>query len=62
MIVPPHSIVAGVPGKVIKTRDSAEENRQNARNYQRNAQAYSRGEHRAWDGPDFDAFKKGSKP
>jgi carbonic anhydrase/acetyltransferase-like protein (isoleucine patch superfamily) len=54
--IPPGSIVAGVPGKVIKQRDSAAENRVNAWSYWRNAQAYRKGNHRAWDGPDYLAF------
>ncbi len=57
-VIPPHSIVAGVPAKVIKTRDSAAENRLNAWNYHRNAEAFRRGDHRAWDGDDFRAFTK----
>jgi carbonic anhydrase/acetyltransferase-like protein (isoleucine patch superfamily) len=53
----PGSIVAGVPAKAIKRRDSSRENRMNAWLYHRNAAAYVRGEHRAWDGKDFDAWK-----
>ena len=60
-VIPPHSIVAGVPGKVIKTRDSAAENRLNAWNYHRNAQAFLRGDHRAWDGDDFKAFTRAKR-
>lgn len=56
MVIPEFSIVAGVPGKVLKTRDSTADNRMNAWNYQRNAAAYRDGEHRAWSGPDYDAF------
>jgi len=48
--IPPHSIVAGVPAKVIKQRDSERENRMNAWQYYSNARAYLRGEHRAWEG------------
>jgi carbonic anhydrase/acetyltransferase-like protein (isoleucine patch superfamily) len=54
----PGSIVAGVPAKAIRRRDSSRENRMNAWLYHRNAAAYARGEHRAWDGSDFDAWKK----
>jgi len=57
-VIPPGSIVAGVPARVIKTRDSARENRLNAWNYWRNAQAYAGGKHRAWDGPDFQRFQQ----
>ena len=55
-MIPPSSIVAGVPGKVIRERDSSGENRLNALIYHRNAQAYRRGDHRAWDGPEFKAW------
>ncbi len=55
-IVPPGSIVAGVPAKVIRQRDCARENRLNAWLYHRNAEHYRRGEHRAWDGPAYDAW------
>ncbi len=54
-IIPPNSIVAGVPGKVIKTRNNFIANRMNALIYYRNARAYARGEHRAWDGPEAQA-------
>ncbi len=60
-IIPPSSIVAGVPGKVIGERDNAGENRLNAWNYWRNARAYGRGEHRAWDGDDFTEFVSGKR-
>jgi carbonic anhydrase/acetyltransferase-like protein (isoleucine patch superfamily) len=57
MIVPPHSLVAGVPAKVIKQRDFSAENRENAWNYCRNAKAYAKGDHRAWDGDAFAQFR-----
>ena len=57
MVVPPHSLVAGVPAKVIKQRDFGAENRANAWNYWRNAQAYAKGEHRAWEGEAFAKFR-----
>ncbi|MGH7745294.1 MAG: gamma carbonic anhydrase family protein [Candidatus Dormibacteria bacterium] len=50
-IVPPNSIVAGVPGKVIKTRNNYVENRVNAWLYHRNALAYAAGRHREWSNP-----------
>ena len=56
--IPPGSVVAGVPGKVIKSRDCRAENRENAWNYWWNAQAYARGEDRAWEGPDFRRFQQ----
>jgi carbonic anhydrase/acetyltransferase-like protein (isoleucine patch superfamily) len=56
-IVPPHSLVAGVPARVIKQRDFSAENRENAWNYWRNARAYAKGEHRAWEGEAFAKFR-----
>ncbi len=56
-VVPPHSLVVGVPAKVVKRKDFTGENRENAWNYWRNAQAYARGEHRAWEGEEFARFK-----
>lgn len=53
----PGSIVAGVPAKTIRRRDCARDNRLNAWLYHRNADAYARGEYRAWDGPAFDEWK-----
>jgi carbonic anhydrase/acetyltransferase-like protein (isoleucine patch superfamily) len=55
---PPGSIIAGVPAKSIGERDNARSNRMNAWLYHRNAQAYRRGEHRAWDGPEFEAWRE----
>jgi carbonic anhydrase/acetyltransferase-like protein (isoleucine patch superfamily) len=53
----PGSIIAGVPAKQIGERDCSKPNRQNAWNYHWNAQAYRRGEHRAWTGPEYDRFR-----
>jgi carbonic anhydrase/acetyltransferase-like protein (isoleucine patch superfamily) len=53
----PGSIVAGVPARAIRQLDCARENRMNAWLYHRNAAAYARGEHRAWDGPGFEQWK-----
>ncbi len=50
---PPESIIAGVPAKRIKQRNSRRENRLNAWQYHRNAQAYRVGDHRSWDGPEY---------
>ena len=55
---PPSSIVAGVPARRIAERDNLRTNRMNAWLYHRNAQAYSRGEHRAWVGPDFERWRE----
>jgi carbonic anhydrase/acetyltransferase-like protein (isoleucine patch superfamily) len=56
-IFPAHSIIAGVPAKVIGERDSVRTNRMNAWLYHYNAQAYRRGEFRVWEGPEFDAWR-----
>lgn len=54
--VPPNSVVVGAPGKVIKTSNNWVANRLNAALYYRNALAYQRGDYRAWQGREFDAF------
>lgn len=53
----PGSIIAGIPAQAIKRRDCARANRLNAWLYHRNAGAYARGDHRAWDGPEFEAWR-----
>ncbi len=55
-IVPPNSVVVGSPAKVIRTANSWMANRMNALFYHRNALAYARGNHRAWEGPEFDRW------
>ncbi len=55
---PPSSIIAGVPARVIASRDSARENRMNAWLYHRNAEHTRRGDYRAWDGPEFEAWRR----
>ena len=50
------SIIAGVPAKRIAERDNARANRMNAWQYHWNAQAYRRGDHRAWTGPEYEAW------
>ena len=54
-IIPPNSVVMGTPGKVVATRNNFVANRLNAWLYHRNALAYARGDHRAWDGPEYKA-------
>jgi len=53
----PNSIIAGVPAKVIGERDNTRANRMNAWLYHYNAEATRRGEFRAWDGPEFVAWR-----
>lgn len=48
-VIPPNSVVMGTPAKVVRTIDSSPANVTNALLYHHNAQAYRRGEHRAWD-------------
>lgn len=55
-VVPPNSIVMGVPAKVVASRNNWVTNRFNALLYHRNALAYAAGEHRAWDGPEYERF------
>jgi carbonic anhydrase/acetyltransferase-like protein (isoleucine patch superfamily) len=56
-VFPPGSVIAGVPARRIRERDSTRANRMNAWVYHRNAQAYRRGEHRCWEGPEFEAWR-----
>lgn len=55
-LFPPGSIIAGVPAKQIAERDSSRANRLNAWQYHWNAQAYRRGDHRSWAGPEYEAW------
>lgn len=57
-IYPPRSVIAGVPARVIAERDSARANRMNAWQYLRNARAFQRGDHRAWDGAEHERWLK----
>jgi carbonic anhydrase/acetyltransferase-like protein (isoleucine patch superfamily) len=51
--VPEGSVVMGVPGKVVATRDNLAATRRNALVYHRNALAYAQGRHDAWRAPGF---------
>ncbi len=55
-VVADDSIVVGTPGRVVKSRNNWIANRLNALLYYRNALAYSRGDHRAWHGRDFEDY------
>jgi carbonic anhydrase/acetyltransferase-like protein (isoleucine patch superfamily) len=55
MIAPPNSILMGTPAKVVRSVNSFVANKVNAMLYWRNARHYARGDHRAWDGPEFEA-------
>ena len=54
----PGSIIAGVPAKQIAERDCSHANRQNAWQYHWNAQAYKAGDHRSWDGPEYETWMR----
>jgi carbonic anhydrase/acetyltransferase-like protein (isoleucine patch superfamily) len=56
-IYPAHSVIAGVPARVIASRDSSRANRMNAWLYHRNAGFTRRGDYRCWDGPEFEAWR-----
>lgn len=55
-IYPENSIIAGVPAKVIAQRDNRRANRLNAWQYHRNAEFTRSGNHRCWDGPEYEAW------
>jgi carbonic anhydrase/acetyltransferase-like protein (isoleucine patch superfamily) len=55
-VVPPNSIVVGSPARVVRQADNWIANRMNAAFYHRNALAYARGDHRAWEGREFEAW------
>ena len=52
-IIPENSVVAGIPAKVIRTRDNSAANYYNAVLYNLNAEAYAINEHRAWSNKDI---------
>ena len=56
--IPEGSVVMGVPGKVVATRDNFAQTRRNALIYHRNALAYARGKHDAWRGEEFARFRE----
>lgn len=51
--IPECSVVMGVPGKVVATRDNFVATRRNALVYHRNALAYAEGRHDAWRADGF---------
>jgi carbonic anhydrase/acetyltransferase-like protein (isoleucine patch superfamily) len=57
MQVPEESVVMGVPGKVVATRNNFAATRRNALIYYRNALAYAEGRHDAWRGEEFDRWR-----
>ncbi len=57
----PGSVIAGVPAKQIGERDARKENRLNAWQYHRNADAYRDGDHRSWSGPEYERWLKAKR-
>lgn len=58
-VIPDNSIVMGSPGEAKKSRNNFVANRMNALYYHRNALAYQKGDHRAWNmDDDMAAFTK----
>ena len=53
-VIPPNSIVMGTPAKAVRTTNSFVANKLNAMLYFRNALCYAKGDHRGWDGPEFE--------
>jgi len=56
--IPEGSVVMGVPGKVVTSRDNFVATRRNALIYHRNALAYAVGCHDAWRGEDFARWRE----
>src|SRR5262245_41372349 len=54
-IVPPNSILMGTPAKVVRSQNNFVANKLNALMYWRNGLCYATGDHRGWDGPQFEA-------
>jgi len=52
-VIPENSIVAGVPGKVVATKNCYVANRVNAMAYYENALAYAMGNYRRWSESDY---------
>jgi carbonic anhydrase/acetyltransferase-like protein (isoleucine patch superfamily) len=56
--IPEGSVVMGVPGKVVATRDNFVQTRRNALVYHRNALAYAQGKHDGWRGEEFSKWRE----
>jgi carbonic anhydrase/acetyltransferase-like protein (isoleucine patch superfamily) len=57
MEVPDGSVIMGVPGKAVATRDNFVATRRNALVYHRNALAYAAGRHDAWRADGFATWR-----
>lgn len=58
MEVPDDSVVMGVPGKIVATRNNFAATRRNALVYYRNALAFAAGRHDEWRQEDFKAWRE----
>lgn len=58
MEVPDDSVVMGVPGKIVATRNNFAATRRNALVYYRNALAFAAGRHDEWRNDDFKAWRE----
>jgi len=54
-VIPSNSVVMGTPARVVRPHNGFVANRVNAMLYHRNALAYASGDHRAWDGAEYEA-------
>ena len=57
-VIPQNRIVAGVQGKMIEQRDNTAKKQLDTWSYGRNANAFSSGQHRDWDGDAFARFRE----
>ena len=56
--IPGDFIVMGTQGKVVRSKNHFVQTRLNALMDDVNAEAYARGGHRAWSGPDYDVWQE----
>jgi len=54
-VIPPNSVVMGTPARVVRTANNFVANKINAMLYHRNALCYALGDHRGWEGAQFEA-------
>jgi carbonic anhydrase/acetyltransferase-like protein (isoleucine patch superfamily) len=57
-VISDDSVVMGMPGKIVRTKNNFLRTRRNALIYHRNALSYARGDYRAWCGADYDAWQE----
>ena len=57
-MIPDDSIVMGTQVKVVRNKNNFVQTRLNALMYNFSVEAYARGNHRAWSGPDYDVWQE----